>query len=507
MKRSTQSTSTRSTVSGIEEPLVDLALYLALIGPPMAAAALAAIRSLRITIAAWVNAATMPASVIAASVVALRLASGGPAIEVGATWRIDALSALLALLVSLVATLAAWLGPGLDRRTEEAMAIARPFRIYANLFALTMLLAVTTNNLGVMWVAIEATTVTSALLVPVRRTKAAVEASWKYLMIGSVGIALAFAGTVLTFVDYASTGADATSALNWTTLVVAAPSLHPEVARLAFAFLLVGFGTKAGLAPMHTWLPDAHSEAPAPLSAMMSGVLLAVALYGLARWKAIVDLAVGSGFADTLLLVVGLVTILIGCLSLVGQQHYKRLLAYSSIEHMGLACFGLALGPAGVFAALLHLTGHALAKSTAFLLSGRVLERYGTQEVGAASGLLSVMPGTGVLYGASTLALVGLPPFGLFLSEVLLIRAGWNAGHPVLTAVVLVAMLVAFSAFIDHTQRMLFGHQPWSLGRRERSLGPLVILAVPLLVLVWIGMALPAPLQVLLTRATEVLRP
>jgi hydrogenase-4 component F len=201
------------------------------------------------------------------------------------------------------------------------------------------------------------------------------------------------------------------------------------------------------------------------------------------------------------------VTILIGSLSLVGQRHYKRLLAYSSVEHMGLACLGLALGPAGVFAALLHLTGHALAKSTAFLLSGRVLERYGSHEVALASGLLAVMPGTAVLYGAGTLALVGLPPFGLFLSEVLLIRAAWNAGHPVVTALVMVAMLVAFGALLDHVQRMLFGSEPASSVRREGSLAPLAVLAVPLVLLIWIGLALPQPLQNLLTIATGVLRP
>jgi len=399
-------------------------LFAVLVGPPLLAAAVALIRW-RQPVAAWTNALTMPWSAGAALVMAWQLSAGAAPIAIGSLWRIDALSAVFAALVSLAATLVAWLGPGFHAPDGRARSEGRTFRIYVNLFTATMLAAVCTNNLGVMWVAIEASTVASALLIPVGRARGAIDASWKYLLIGSVGIALAFTGTVLSFVDFASTGRTVDAALNWPTLLAAAPSLHPEVARLAFAFLLVGFGTKAGLAPMHTWLPDAHAEAPAPLSAMMSGVMLAVALYALARWKAVIDVALGYGFADTLLLIVAMATLAIGALSLVLQRDYKHVLAYSSIEHTGLACFGLALGPAGIFAALLHLTSHALAKSTAFLLSGRIVERYRTHEIAGTSGLVRSMPGTAALFAASVLALAGLPPFGLFLSEVLIVRAGW----------------------------------------------------------------------------------
>jgi hydrogenase-4 component F len=277
--------------------------------------------------------------------------------------------------------------------------------------------------------------------------------------------------------------------------------------RLAFVFLLVGFGTKAGLAPMHTWLPDAHAEAPAPLSAMMSGVMLAVALYAVARWKTVVDVSLGYQFADTLLLSVGVVTIAIGALSLLVQRDYKRLLAFSSIEHMGLACFGLALGPAGVFAALLHLTGHALAKSTAFLLSGRIVDRYRTHQIDEVSGLVSAMPPSAALFGMSVLALAGLPPFGLFLSELLLMRAGWMAGHPFLTGAVLLLMLAAFGALVHHLHRMWFGEPASGIALGERVTPSILILGLPLAALVWIGVALPAPLSMLLTRAVQVLRP
>lgn len=486
---------------------MDSILVVALLSPPMLAAALALLAPRAPSAVAWFNAVTMPVSATAAVVVALRLAAGGAPVVVGRAWRLDALSALLALLVSGVTTLAAWLGPGLDSRSATPKKEIRLYRIYANLFAGVMLMAVSTSNLGVMWVAIEATTVTSALLISLRRTKASLDASWKYLFIGSVGIALAFAGTVLAFVDYATSGADLELALHWTTLMAAAPSLHPEVAQLAFVFLLVGFGTKAGLAPTHTWLPDAHSEAPAPLSAMMSGVLLAVALYAVMRWKAIIDLAVGSAFTDTLLIVVGIATIAVGSVSLLTQSSYKHLLAYSSIEHMGLACFGLALGPPGVFAALLHLTGHALAKSTAFLLSGRVYDRYRSGEIGVASGLLETAPMTAVLFAATVFALAGLPPFSLFLSEIRIVRAAWAAGHPALAALVLVLILMAFASLVTHLQGMLFGEAKGTVPRGERVSVPLVLLAVPIVVLGWIGVTLPEPLQMLLTRAVGVVRP
>lgn len=486
---------------------MDSLLVLALLTPPLAAGALALVLRGTPARVAWFNAVTMPVSLAAAVAIALRLAAGGAPVIVGDTWRLDALSALMALLVAAVSTLAASLGPGLDPEHHETPHEIRTFRLWANLFAFTMLVAVSTGNLGVMWVAIEATTVTSALLIPLHRTRASVDASWKYLLIGSVGIALAFTGTVLAYVDYATTGADVNLALHWTTLRQAATALHPQVARLAFVFLLVGFGTKAGLVPTHTWLPDAHSEAPSSLSAMMSGVLLAVALYAIVRWKAIIDLAIGSSFSDSLLIIVGLATVAVGSLSLLSQTHFKRLLAFSSIEHMGLACFGLALGPLGVFAALLHVTGHALAKSAAFLLSGRVLRRFGSGEISAARGLLATAPHTGVMFAAGIFALGGLPPFGLFLSEILIVRAAWAAGHPSLTGLVLVLLLIAFGSLLVQVHRMLFGEALPGIVRGERASVPLVLLALPVLLLVWLGVSIPVPLQMLLTHATTAVRP
>jgi hydrogenase-4 component F len=486
---------------------MDTTLLLLLVTPPLVSAAAALVEPRPRRWPSQVNASLAVVPLAAAAVFAWRLAGGAPAIVVGSMWRIDALSALLALLVSGVSALAAWLGPGLSAADATPAAETRAFRVYANVFSATMLIAVCTASMGILWVAIEGSTVASALLVPMSRSKASIEASWKYLLIGSVGIALAFTGTVLAVMDYTATTGGVESALNWTVLVGAGHRLHPEVLRLAFVFLLVGFGTKAGLAPMHTWLPDAHSEAPAPLSAMMSSVLLAVGLYAVARWKVVVDVTVGSSFSDSLLLVVAVVTILIGSLSLATQRHYKRMLAYSSIEHTGLACFGLALGPLGVAAALLHLMGHALAKSTAFLLAGRVADRYGRRGIAATSGVLATLPITGGLFGASVLALVGLPPFSLFMSEVLLVRAGWAGGHPAVTGLVLVLLLIAFGSLLYHLQRMLLGDAPSGVAAGERAGVAVVVLAAPLVLLVWIGMWTPLGLQALLSQAVGALRP
>jgi hydrogenase-4 component F len=335
-----------------------------------------------------------------------------------------------------------------------------------------------------------------------------VEASWKYILIGSVGIALAFIGTVLAYFDFVSLDrAHGSSLLNWTVLKAEAGAMHPQVIQLAFVFILIGYGTKAGLAPMHTWLPDAHSESPAPLSAMMSGVLLAVALYAILRWKAVVNGAVGSAFADRLLIVLGICSLAIAALSLVIQRHYKRLLAYSSIEHTGLVCVGLGLGPLGIFAAMLHLLNHTVAKSMMFFLAGRILDRYRTTELGRVSGLLSAMPFTGTLFAAGMIALVGLPPFGLFLSKFAMIRAGFVADRPWLMAAVLAFLIVAFVSLVTHLNRMLYGTPPAGVAVGETELRGLVPLVLCAMVLVVLGLTVPGPVEALLNGIVQIATP
>ncbi len=479
-------------------------IFVLLLGAPLVAAAVGSFPASLSRVAGRANAALALLPVAAAVGLWQATANGQGPLAAGAWLRADALSTVMALCVTLVAMLAAWLGPGLWGREDYEPAQVRRYLVFSNLFTLTMLAAVTVSNVGLMWVAIEATTIVSAMLIPVRVTRSSVEASWKYLLIGSVGIALAFVGTVLAYFDFVHRAGTVAQALNWPVLAAAAPRLHPEVMRLAFVFLLVGYGTKAGLAPMHTWLPDAHSEAPAPLSAMMSGVLLAVALYAIMRWKAVVDVAAGPAFTSRLLIALGLLSLVIAGFSLVTQRSYKRMLAYSSIEHTGLTCLGLALGPLGAFAALLHLVNHSLVKSMMFLLSGRVHHRYGSTEVASVSGLLRAMPLTGALFAAGVLAVVGLPPFGLFISEMALVRAGFAGGYHVLMAVVLGLLVLVFISLLAHLNRMLYGAVPDAVRQGEDNRRGLVPLAACLAAVVALGVVIPGPLARLLAMGAEI---
>jgi hydrogenase-4 component F len=420
--------------------------------------------------------------------------------------RADALSALMVIVVTLLGAIAAIYGLGYVRAefNVERIREARLFFSLSQVFIFTMLLAVTTDNLGVMWVAIEGTTLATVFLVNLHNTKTSLEAAYKYLIISSVGIALAFIGTVLMY--YAGAARAGEIAVNWSSLHAAASSLNPQVSRLAFAFILVGYGTKAGLAPMHTWLPDAHSEAPAPISALMSGVLLNVGLYALVRFKAVVDVTVGSEYSSRLLMGMGLLSLGVASAFLLTQRNFKRMLAYSSVEHIGIVCLGLGFGGHwGVFGALLHVVNHALSKSLLFMLSGNILLKYRTTEIRRVRGLLRASPLTGGAFLAGTLALVGLPPFGPFISEFIIFRAGLERNSWV--AVIGIALLVVvFAGMLASVNQMLYGEPPDKLergtGLSRWALAPLM---VNFALLVALGVTLPPPLADALKQAIEVL--
>jgi hydrogenase-4 component F len=500
-------------------------LFLLLLLPSLLSALLAAVVRPYRAFVGWLNAVlSLVALGAALAMAAQTLGGAAPVFGTGDLLRADSLSALLMLCVAFVGSLALWFSPGLGDDEHLSAGQLRRYHLCLNLFVFAMLVAVSANNVGIMWIAVEATTIFSALLIPLTLTKASVEASWKYILICSAGIALAFAGTVLAYFDFVRLSGHAENALNWPVLLAAAPLLNPYVLRLAFVFILIGYGTKAGIAPMHTWLPDAHSEAPSSLSAAMSGVLLAVALYTIMRWKAVVDAALGSTFTDQLLVGLGILSLAIAAFNLVLPRSYKRMLAYSSIEHTGLMCIGLGLGPLGVFAALLHLISHTAAKSMLFILSGALLHRYHSTELDRVSGLLKVMPRTGLLFAGGMLAIVGLPPFGLFMSEFALLRAGFAAGQGWLMGVVLVLLAVAFIALIRHLNHILYGLPPAAVQmgdaggqdasrvqhRRARVWRTLAggrewLLLVNVAVLVVLGLALPAPLGTLLDQVVRLL--
>ena len=417
----------------------------------------------------------------------------------------DALSALMIVIVVLLGAIAAIYGLGYIRTEfdDQHEKQARVFFSLSQVFIFTMLLAVTTDNLGVMWVAIEGTTLATVFLVNLHNTHTSLEAAYKYLILSSVGIALAFIGTVLMY--YAGSAGSGEIAVNWTSLHAAASSLNPRVVRLAFVFIIVGYGTKAGLAPMHTWLPDAHSEAPAPISAIMSGVLLNVGLYALLRFKAVVDVTLGPDYSGRLLMGFGLLSLAVAAAFLLTQRNYKRMLAYSSVEHMGIICLGLGFGGYwAVFGALLHVINHALSKSLLFMLSGNILLKYRTTDIRRVRGLLRACPLTGGAFVAGTLALVGLPPFGPFISEFIIFRAGLESKAWI--AVIGIALLVVvFAGMLASVNQMLYGQPPDKLEHGDVLRWSLAPLLVNLAALVALGLTLPAELADGLKQAIEVL--
>jgi hydrogenase-4 component F len=477
---------------------------LVLLAAPLAGALLlAALRSGRAADVVHLLAATGTAA--GAAALAVSVARDGRVVAPGWGLAADPLSAFMAAMVAGIALVAA-VGVPHYVAVEQAAgrltaARAGAFRPLFHLFVLTMLVAVTTDNVGLMWVAIEGTTLASVFLITLERTRASLEAAYKYLLICSVGIAVAFVGTVLVYYAEVQQFGQADQALYWSTLAAAAPSFPRRIVELAFVFLLIGYGTKAGLVPMHTWLPDAHSEAPAPVSALMSGVLLNVGLYALLRFKAVSDAAAGPAFAGRLLLGFGLASMAVAAASLWAPRNYKRMLAYSSVEHVGLVCVGLGFGgPLGLAGALLHMVTHALAKSALFVLAGRVLQRYGTAEVARVRGILQAMPWTGSAFLAAILALIGLPPFGLFVSEILVLRAGFASGRPWAAGLALGLLVAVFGGILRAVNRMLHGAPPDDLAAGEPSGWPLVPVGVNLALLVLLGVTFPAGVAAALAR-------
>jgi hydrogenase-4 component F len=326
------------------------------------------------------------------------------------------------------------------------------------LFMFTMLLALTTNNLGLMWVAMEAATLSTVLLVTLYRTPASLEAGWKYFILCGVGIAQALFGTMLVyFAAERILGGEGVTALLWTHLDVVKGELEPTVMSLAFVFLLVGYGTKVGLAPLHNWLPDAHAEGPTPISAVLSGLLLNVAIYAVVRCKVLVEGSLQSPLPSQMLMGFGLTSVVLAAFFLWRQRDIKRLFAYSSIEHMGIITFAFGMGgPVANFAALLHMTVHSLTKSAIFFAVGHATQKAGSQLIDNIRGLITLSPtvGWGLMLGS--LAILGLPPFGVFASEFLILTTAMRE-QPWATPILLMALGVAFAAIFGKVQPMVFG--------------------------------------------------
>ena len=436
---------------------IDLALY----GPvaaPLAAALLAVLLPRRL--AAFLSLLAAGAMLAAALVLASRTAHGETVVD--GLLRADALTSWLLVTVGAVATIACW--AGLHHLRDEADAghlagrSARRYLVLVQAFLACMAVAVLSANLGVLWVAVEATTIITAFLVGHHRTRASLEAAWKYVVLCSIGVGIAFLGTVCVYAAAVATGASGLHALDWTFLREHAAQFDPRLMRLAAGLVLLGFGTKAGLAPMHAWLPDAHSQAPGPVSALMSGVLLAVAFSAILRYRAVFDAALGPGYVRALLLVTALLSLALAALLLIGQRDYKRLLAYSSIEHMGLVALGTAIGgPLALSAVLLHILGHGLVKAVAFCSAGQLLHRVGSSRIDAVRHAVATVPAVAAPFGVALVALLAMPPFPLFATELGLARAGFTAGYGWAIGVAILLVLVAFGAIARHGLSMLLG--------------------------------------------------
>ncbi len=413
-------------------------------------------------VAAAVNIAVSLATLIAAGVLVLRIIGGGPMAVAHEQFFVDPFNVFLIALTALVGfTTAVFSRPYMRIEQDHGRLSARRLRLYHSMYQLfmtAMLVALSTNNMGLLWVAMEAATLSTVLLVSLYRTRASIEAAWKYFILCGVGIALALFGTILVyFAAERLLGNDGMSALLWTHLNAVKGQLDPTVVGLAFVFLLVGYGTKVGLAPLHNWLPDAHAEGPTPVSAVLSGLLLNVAMYAVVRCKILAVGAMHSELPGRMLMGFGLFSTLLAAFFLWRQRDIKRLFGYSSIEHMGIITFAFGMGgPVANFAALLHMTVHSLTKSAIFFAAGHASQIANTQRIDGIRGLLVVSPtvGWGLMLGS--LAILGMPPFAVFTSEYLILTTAMR-DHPWATPILLAALGVAFAAIFGKVQPMVFG--------------------------------------------------
>jgi hydrogenase-4 component F len=345
-------------------------------------------------------------------------------------------------------------------------------RFYHAMFQLMMFgmnLALSANNIGLMWVAVELATLTTVMMVGIYRTHAAIEAAWKYFILGSVGIALALFGTILVYLAAVSVLGEGMGSMEWTNLLRHASSLDPSLLDVAFIFLLLGYGTKVGLAPMHAWLPDAHAEGPTPVSAVLSGLLLNVALYALLRFKMILAANPGAIAVGPLMIVLGLGSLIFAALMLYRRGDIKRLFAYSSIEHMGLIAFAFGMGgPLGNFAGLMQMIMHSLTKSAIFFSVGHIAQAKGTQKIADIRGLTTSHPLLGWTLVVGVVAITGLPPFGMFMSEFLMLTSTF-ARAPLLAILAAIGLLLALGALLRSLGSLAFGEPTGSTATPVRA--------------------------------------
>lgn len=425
----------------------------------------------------------------------------------GKLFYLDALSIIILDIVVIIGFLVGIYSIGyLNAELRKGELTDKRIRFFYTLmysFMFTMILALTVNNIGVLWIAIEGTTLASTFLVGFHNDKHAIEAAWKYVIICSVGIAVALVGII--FLHLSSVEViDKAHALQWNILYDYAKELDSSVLRLSFLFIVIGFGTKAGLVPMHTWLPDAHSQAPSPISALLSGVLLNSALYAVIRVLSIVNKNLGSNdFTGKIMIGFGLLSIATAALFILTQKDYKRLLAYSSIEHMGIIALAIGLfTPLSVFAGLFHMINHSFTKATLFLASGNILQKYDTRTISNIRGLLKVLPVSGIAFLLGLFAISGTPPFSIFASEINVFLSVFAEGHLILGAAFILLLALIFVG-IAVTLFGIFYGEDTSEDRKpgETNLPGAAVLVVLLVIITVTGLYMPDAMKELIHSA------
>ena len=427
---------------------------------------------------------------------------------------VDPLGGFFAMTVAGVTLLAALGSIGYICAEEDSGGFSgfqvRLYYAFFGLFASLMLAALETGNLGLLFVLVEASTLASAALVGIEGRSRSLEAAWKYVIISSLGVTIALAGTLFLFYSGSALHLGSNLGLTWPYLFAHAYALAPQPLRLAFLLAVVGYGTKVGLAPMHTWLPDAHAEAPSPASAMLSAALLNVGMYAIIRFLAIAHARLGGTYPRAVLLSFGFASIVIGALFMVRRGNFKRLFAYSSVEQMGIIAVALGFGGVlGLYGALLQMLNHALAKSVLFLSSGDVSLRYKTREASQVRGLMAAVPVTGGALLLASFAVLGSPPFGLFLSELTIVRAGFASASPVFPLLLLFLLGLAFVPFARTTAGMVTGRPPDQLASPYRGKAVAAVTAAPLVLglaaLLVLGLWIPVGLDTVLRHSIEVI--
>lgn len=372
---------------------------------------------------------------------------------------LDRMTAWVILCTAIVYFLASIYAVGYMRLLREDARLSAFYALFAG-FGFTTLVGPLMNSIGIYWIAIELTTLVSTFLVAFEHVAESMEAAWKYIMIVSAGISLALLGTVL-FYWCGSFVLGPTYKMTWSVMVDAAPRMNPALLTLSYLLVLVGYGTKVGLAPMHSWLPDAHSESPAPVSAMLSGALLNTAMLGIVRFLKITRASTLGDLPQLALVAFGSLSLLVGALFIVRQKGIKRLMAYSSIEHMGIMALGFGFGgPLGIAGALYHMLNHSLNKSLMFFGAGNMMRAYGTKNITRIRRVTEYFPTTGALWLAGAVAITGAPPFGLFMSEFTIMRAGLRPSYSWAVYIMIVLLIVIFIGFLNHFRVMFYGAAP-----------------------------------------------